>query len=103
MLGAILLLEIACQLLVFVNVAELWECGVLGISVARGALWDRKESQTPGNAFQGRSACARILSLAGQGSLLCGSMVAFSPTVVIESWGSGPDLSLSANTLGIKG
>lgn len=39
-LGAVPLLEIACQLLMFVNVAELWSCrnvGYLG-SVLRGEL-----------------------------------------------------------------
>lgn len=68
----------------------------------RGALWDRKESQPPGNTFQERSACAQIPFLEGQGSLLCGSVAAVL-TGIIESWGWSPDRSLSANVLGAKG
>lgn len=59
---------------------------VLGISVAREALWDGKESQTPGNTFQERSAGAQILFLEGQSSLLCASVAAFNLAAVNESW-----------------
>lgn len=71
----------------FVNVAQPRACRNVRysrISVARGALWDGKESQMPGYTFQERSVCAQIPCLEGQGSLLCGSLAAFIFAVVTE-------------------
>lgn len=71
----------------FVNVAEQRSCRNVRysrIGVARGALWDGKESQMPGYTFQERSVYAQIPFLEGQGSLLCGSTAAFIFAVVTE-------------------